>query len=437
MGRSPSLSYEYSSLPVQTLESYFEKEQLDLTPTFQRKSVWSAADRKRLIETILSGWPLPAIFLYKDRVDNNVVYRVIDGKQRLESVLMFMGKLKGGSFKAELELEDETCKEFDWPALERAREAYRIREYKFHVVEVDGAISSILRLFVDINSTGKALSAAERRKALFHDSPILVHAERLSKKFGGFLQQSKIVSRTQALRMKDIELMCELLASAYRGEVLDKKDSLNAIMGRDGAKEKHAKYAARQVQYALDFVKAYFRGIEATRFHQRSDFYSLVYCLIALRASDFIIDEPERAAQAWGLLRELSAGVDHAASATGSTMPKGPAAEVYIDYLATVKEGTDAKSKRDKRGKILRSLIESVFQRKDETRLFSDLQRRLLWNSIDQPVCEICKKPIESWDDFEADHRLPHSRGGATSLENAARTHRSCNRKKSSRVSAE
>jgi hypothetical protein len=357
MGRSPSLSYEYSTLPVHALESYFERDQLDLSPTFQRKSVWSPTDRKRLMETILSGWPLPAIFLYKDRVDNSVVYRVIDGKQRLESVLMFMGKLKGGGFAAEVELEDETCKQLDWPALERAREAHRVREYKFHVVEVDGDISSILRLFVDINSTGKALSAAERRKALFHDSPILMHAERLSRKFGDFLRRSKVVSKTQAARMKDIELMCELLASACRGEVLDKKDSLNAIMGRGGASEKQAKEATRQVKSALQFVETCFGDLAATRFHRKSDFYSLVYCVISLEASGYVIDDSERAGQAWRLLRGLAAGVDKAAESQGKSMANGPATEVFNAYLATVKEGTDAKKKREGRGRILRDLI--------------------------------------------------------------------------------
>lgn len=69
------------------LLNLYRGDNLNLNPGFQRQSVWSERDRAKLIESILRNYPLPAIFLYKRQQDGHVIYDVIDGKQRLESIL--------------------------------------------------------------------------------------------------------------------------------------------------------------------------------------------------------------------------------------------------------------------------------------------------------------------------------------------------------------
>src|SRR5579862_3609693 len=64
--------------------------QLNLDPAFQRESVRTLADRKKLVDSILNSVPIPSIFLYKRSERNRLVYDVIDGKQRIESILMFV-----------------------------------------------------------------------------------------------------------------------------------------------------------------------------------------------------------------------------------------------------------------------------------------------------------------------------------------------------------
>lgn len=79
-------------MTIQQFVNHFENGQLNLEPGFQRNSVWSHSDRAALIDSIFSNYPIPSIFLYK-RQDTNggLTYDVIDGKQRLESIFMFMG----------------------------------------------------------------------------------------------------------------------------------------------------------------------------------------------------------------------------------------------------------------------------------------------------------------------------------------------------------
>lgn len=68
--------------------------QLNLNPSYQRGDVWPTSDSQQLIESILRGIPLPSIILLKPRTVGNAVakYEVVDGKQRLTSILRFMGK---------------------------------------------------------------------------------------------------------------------------------------------------------------------------------------------------------------------------------------------------------------------------------------------------------------------------------------------------------
>lgn len=70
----------------------YEKKMLNLSPTFQRKSVWKDRDRQLLVQSLVRGFPIPAIFLYRRNDEGQLHYDVIDGKQRLETILRFMGR---------------------------------------------------------------------------------------------------------------------------------------------------------------------------------------------------------------------------------------------------------------------------------------------------------------------------------------------------------
>lgn len=62
----------------------------NLTPSYQRGDVWANGDRQSLMESILRGVPLPSIILL--RTGPATPYEVVDGKQRLTTILRFVGK---------------------------------------------------------------------------------------------------------------------------------------------------------------------------------------------------------------------------------------------------------------------------------------------------------------------------------------------------------
>jgi hypothetical protein len=68
-----------------------EEDYLELNPPYQRGDVWGIQRRQNLIKSILLGIPIPSIVI-NDRFSANWgnEIAVIDGKQRITTILMFL-----------------------------------------------------------------------------------------------------------------------------------------------------------------------------------------------------------------------------------------------------------------------------------------------------------------------------------------------------------
>ena len=76
--------------PISWFLDLYRSEQLDLHPSYQRRSVWSPKDRRFFLDTIFRNYPCPPLFLHRSIDEKGFsTYHVVDGKQRLETVLMF------------------------------------------------------------------------------------------------------------------------------------------------------------------------------------------------------------------------------------------------------------------------------------------------------------------------------------------------------------
>ncbi len=78
---------------IAELAAKADRGQLVLNPTYQRDDVWKVSDRSMLIESILRGIPLPSIVLLEaPRPGRKPAFEVVDGKQRITSILRFIGR---------------------------------------------------------------------------------------------------------------------------------------------------------------------------------------------------------------------------------------------------------------------------------------------------------------------------------------------------------
>lgn len=73
---------------VDNLIKWKEHDKL-IIPTFQRDYVWKYKNCVKLIESILLGLPIPDLFVYKEIIDGNEKYNLIDGFQRISTIEAF------------------------------------------------------------------------------------------------------------------------------------------------------------------------------------------------------------------------------------------------------------------------------------------------------------------------------------------------------------
>jgi hypothetical protein len=429
-----SLQPTYGEKTINELSLLFRNRQINLDPGFQRRSVWTINDRRRLMQSISAGYPLPSIFLYRREPNGRVVYDVIDGKQRLETIFMFtqLGRFKVDTFPANIDLGDGV-KWYDWTTIKRRHPQKRaeLESYKIQAVEVTGDLSQIIDLFVRINSTGKRLTSGERRHAHYYQSAFLRQAEQLVRRYRVYLQKTRILSAAQIDRMKGTELFSELLMSIHKGGPINKKTSLDRAIGNDSVNGNTLARITREFTRTLNLLRRMFPELAKIRFRNSAEFYSLFLLVWEMEKAKLILTDRNRNQIAFDLLRRLSNGVDELRDQLRRARPAKPSQRLFSDYVLTVQGDTDSSANRERRRELLQGLLGTIYERKDPQRVFSSEQRRLLWNTEDKPKCASCGKGL-NWSDFTIDHVKAWSRGGQTTLKNAQLMHRNCNSRKGS-----
>lgn len=434
MPPAQKLQATFNEKTINELMHLFSHHQLNLEPGFQRKSVWNLSDRRRLVQSIVSNYPLPSIFLYERSGRTGPIYDVLDGKQRLESIFMFigLGRFRRGHYYARLDI-GEGLDWIGWKDLRRRPEfLHQFATYKIPVTVVTGELGNIVDLFVRINSTGKPLTSGEKRHARFFNSPFLREAEGLVAKFRGYLLRERILSEGQLERMKGTELFSELLMSLSQGSIINKKTALDRAIGNETINGNTLGRLSREVVATINTIKKMFPELGTTRFHNSAEFYSLFLLVWEMRDKGFILNDRKRNLIAQRMLRRLSTGVDDLRERLRRAMPAQNKERLYADYLLTVQGDTDSAANRTRRREILYGLLGPLFDFKDDQRAFTVEQRRILWNSDEKRLCPACKKPL-TWSTVSVDHILAHTKGGRTNLSNARLMHVRCNSKRGAR----
>ena len=202
--------------------------QLNLDPPCQRKSVWTLRDRKFFLDTIFRNYQCPAIFIHKvTDEEGKTTYNVVDGKQRLQTILLF----KNNEIGIDREFGDTTLngKKFRDLTTDQKRKFW---DYIVVVDFVDLPNSDLINeVFDRLNRNAKNLNEQELRHAKYNGW-FITESEKEAE--NNFWEIAKISTKARAKRMKDVQFISELLMI-----VLEKK-----IVGfnQDHITEAYAKY---------------------------------------------------------------------------------------------------------------------------------------------------------------------------------------------------
>ncbi|MBN1461761.1 MAG: DUF262 domain-containing protein [Armatimonadetes bacterium] len=269
-----------------TLVDQLRRKTIALDPEFQRRDAWTDERKSRFIESLVLGLPIPQLVLAESE-NTKGKFIVIDGKQRLLSLLKFTGVgldpnqqplvLKGLTILTDLDKKTYAGMRADirYADLVLAFENQSIRTVVIRGWKDEEVLYTI---FHRLNTGSLPLSSQELRQAL-HPGPFLSFAARFSEESQPL---RKVLGLTRPdFRMRDVELVVRFYAfrlglSGYRGNLKRFLDDTCDQLNREWETREHA---LRQIAVEFDrsieaSVKIFslphvFRKWDEVRFEQR------------------------------------------------------------------------------------------------------------------------------------------------------------------------
>ncbi|SEM24172.1 Protein of unknown function DUF262 [Paenibacillus sp. cl141a] len=266
---------------IADLRDWANSNTLEITPDFQRKEVWSRAAQIMLIDSILKNIPMPKIIVQSIIRDGRIYRKVIDGQQRIKSILSFMrdeyaltkpyeGPYKGKKFS---QLPEEEGNQVQTAFL----------SYVIDFNELKNATEENAReIYSRLNKYNIPLNKQELRRADFPGD--FLNLSELKAEIP-FFDESRIFTAANSKRMGDVEFISELLAATIEGPQ-DKKETLdNFYIEYGNWEEEHRKKTDSEFAHVINDIDYIFNEdlkLSNSRFRQKSDFYSLYLAILEL-----------------------------------------------------------------------------------------------------------------------------------------------------------
>ena len=172
------------------LASMYEGEELKITPEYQRLFRWGPDKQANFIESLLLGFPIPAIFVAEGE---NGVWELVDGLQRLSTVFEYMGVRKdidgtlfppsrlSFSVKDDRKLSLLDGFTYDTMSL-RSRLTLKRTYCRVEVIKTGSAPNMKYDVFERLNTGGSRLEPQEIRNAIFRatDPAFMTYCDELA-----------------------------------------------------------------------------------------------------------------------------------------------------------------------------------------------------------------------------------------------------------------
>src|SRR5208337_4734154 len=153
---------EYEKLVVQDIINQDKNRELDKSPWYQRRSVWTTPQKSYLINTLFEKKPIPSLYIRHslDLEAEKSIREVVDGQQRIRAILEYVENkfaAKHPNYKLRVkysELTRDEAKDFRLTSLSIG--------YLLGATDPD-----VIEIFGRLNSVAKTLNPQEKRNARF------------------------------------------------------------------------------------------------------------------------------------------------------------------------------------------------------------------------------------------------------------------------------
>jgi len=314
---------------------------LILKPRFQRNLVWNEKHKENFIETILKKLPFPEIYLADGEIDlesQRSTTLVVDGQQRLSTIYQYITGSKEFEIKRIMkfsELDKDQKKEF----------------YKYKIIIRDlGKIDDeeIKEIFQRINSVQYALNAIEIQNALY-EGEFISTAKEIAQKDKVVANLFDVFSETEFTRMKDIEFIALVMSTLEENGYFGGFSLVEEYVKDYDSQYPNKRKMKRNIRQVFKLISDCQLELDSIWF-RKSSFFTLVVELLKYRKiRGFLPDSSSTSST----LKRFEKRVYRAKTLD---ITKNRFAEYYYYTF----QGTNGKTGRNVRGKLLREYLNTL-----------------------------------------------------------------------------
>jgi hypothetical protein len=432
------------SMTVRDLVELHKAGMLKANPEYQRGVVWSSAQKKKLIDSVLRGYPLPRIYLH--HISTTIAgmksegLEVIDGQQRINALSDFWQ----GAFKLFDPAEDADLAKFPRFIREQpcpwARKNFDGLTDALKDVFLDATIpvarietkdaNEVRDLFVRLQA-GVPLSAQERRDAFpgnFTDFILRIGGKPEIARYPGhdfFVRTMGLKPGQDRGKTRQLAAQIAVLFFNRRAKGSDHYCDINAA-AVDDFYYQHLDFdsEAEDTKRLVAILDKLAQLIQQGK-HAKLRGHDAIH--LVLLADDLWDDYVRN----WEELLPDALDKFLSAVAEGNLTKSDQVPSAYwTQYAQWTRVNSDRGETLSLRHRFYQEKMRENLQplkSKDLQRAYGELERSILFYRQNKK-CTVCDGSMQ-WHDVEVHHVDEHSKGGQTTLENGAAVHKKCHPK--------
>ena len=423
-------------ITVQNLLELKKNSMLIVNPEYQRAAVWSENQQKKLIDSVMRGYPLPLIYLHhKKRIIAGMQsegLEIIDGQQRINALYKF-GE---SALKLFDPVKDDKVARF--PNFVKTSPCQWARcdflglpdELKNHflnteilIVKVTTDVEDEARdLFIRLQA-GLPLNAQEKRDAWpggFTELVLKFGGKQEITRYPGHDFFRRIVKRGSTDRGEVRQLCAQIcmlfFERAVQGNWIDiGTQPIDDYYYRNLGFDLNSPLVA-QLSKVLDLAVQLFVGQTSPKLKA----YEAIHIILLL---DSLLDDYTK-----GWHSNFIRAYD-SFKARAAQDKRERSGEYWFEYGSLTQTGSgQARSIQRRHAFFVKKMLHELKPiLLDPTRIFGEVEREIVYYR-DQKLCAVCKEEIR-WQDLEIHHIEEHQTGGLTVIENAVPVHKDCHPK--------
>lgn len=427
---------------VQNLLELKKNSMLIVNPEYQRGAVWSENQKKKLIDSVMRGYPLPLIYLHhKKRIIAGMQsegLEIIDGQQRInalyefgENTLKLFDPVKDDKVaRFPNFIKDSPCAWAGCDFIGLTKELKnRFLNTEIFIVKITTDIEDEARdLFIRLQA-GLPLNAQEKRDAWpggFTELVLKFGGKQEITRYPGHDFFRQIIKKSSPDRGEIRQLCAQIcmlfFERATQGHWIDiGTQPIDDYYYRNLGFDLNSPLVSR-LSKVLDLAVQLFSGQTSPRLKG----HEAIHIILLL---DSLFDEYTKE---WKT-NFISAYDSFKAKAAHDK--KERFGDYWFEYGSlTQTHSSQARSIQRRHAFFMKKMLQELKPTLlDPTRIFGEIEREIIYYR-DEKRCAVCSEEIR-WKDLEIHHIDEHQTGGLTVIENAVAVHKDCHPKGQKAVS--